>query len=136
MRNSKEEGEAEQSKRKETDGTETRDNVSLSPQQSLNFADMMSLCDQVRAVSCCLVPCCADRSVGERTNNLSPGLALNPNGAPQQALPLVSGRAGWPPAPDPCEAEPKAVQGSPGLIPSQAHRRELDPIEPGQVAVA
>lgn len=50
---------AEQSKRKETDGTETRDNVSLSPQQSLNFADMMSLCDQERAVSsgCCAVWC-------------------------------------------------------------------------------
>lgn len=83
-----------------------------------------------------VVPCCADRSVGERANNLSTGLALNPNGAPQQALPLVSGRAGWPPAPDPCEAESKAVQGLPGLIPSQARPCELGPIEPGQVAVA
>ncbi|KAI7787081.1 hypothetical protein LA080_001173 [Diaporthe eres] len=103
-----------QSRAEQSRATETRDNVSLSPQQSLNFADMMSL-------------------VGERTNNLSSGLALNPNGPPQQALPLAPSsrvKSLLPkPLVRPVRAFPAAPTSNP-IQPAQLHPRFFPPLQP------
>lgn len=128
-----EQGRAEQTKGDGRDRQrERRDNVSLSPQQSRIFADMMRLCNQERAVSsglllrCCglVVLCCADRRVGERTNTIiSFGPALDPSGAPPAgaaACEWTDGR--WPPAlilARRSSRQSREVQGS-------SHRRPAD----------